>query len=75
MKLSEAKVGKTYIVEKIELSEEKKYRIQDFGITKGTKIEVINLKNNGPMIVGVRDTLLAVGREFSLGIIVQEMGF
>ncbi|MBQ7986730.1 MAG: ferrous iron transport protein A [Clostridia bacterium] len=75
MNLSEAKVGQSYIIEKLELSEDKKRRILDLGFTKGTKLKVINLKNNGPMIICARGTRLAMGREFSLGIMVQESGF
>ncbi len=75
MKLSEAKEGKNYLIEKIELLEDKKSRIMNLGLTKGTKIKVINLKNKGPMIIMARGTRLAVGREISLGIMVQELGF
>lgn len=75
LNLSDAKAGKNYIIEKIELSEDKKRRIMDLGLTKGTKIKVINLKNNGPMIIEARGTRFAMGREFSLGIMVRELGF
>ena len=73
MNLSEAILGKYYKIDKIMLSEEEKRRILDLGLTKGTKIKVINLKKNGPMIILVRGTYLALGRKYALGIMVLEM--
>ena len=73
MNLSGAEIGKTYEIKKIELSEDKKSRLLDLGLTKGTKIEVVNFFKNGPMIVSVRGRRLAMGREYILGIVVLEM--
>ena len=73
MNLSEAELGKNYVVEKITLSEEEMRRILDMGLTKGTKIKIINSKKDGPMIIGLRGTYLAIGRKYALGIIVLEM--
>ncbi|MBR5809281.1 MAG: ferrous iron transport protein A [Clostridia bacterium] len=73
MNLSDAKTGKSYIIEKIEFQEEEKHRILDLGLTKGTKIKVINLKENGPMIILVRGTYLAIGRKYVLGIVCREI--
>lgn len=73
MRLSKAENGKTYWIYGFELSKEKKHRIMDLGLTNHTKITVINQKNNGPMIVSVRGTRLAMGQEILNGIIVEEM--
>ena len=73
MHLSEARLSKTYIVEKITLSGEEKRRILDLGLTNGTKIKIINLKKDGPMIISVRGTYIAIGRKYTLGIMVLEM--
>lgn len=73
MRLSGAETGKCYIVESIQLPEDKKRRILDLGITENAKITVENLKTDGPMIISVRGTRLALGRKFSDGIIVWEM--
>jgi len=71
--LSEAKAGNNYIVTKIDLSEEKKSRIMNLGLLIGTKIKVINQKNNGPMIIHERGTDIAIGREYTSEIFVQEL--
>ena len=75
MRLSGAEIGKHYRVERIELPEDKKRRILDLGLTQNAEITVDSLKNNGPMIISVRGTRLAIGRKLCNGIIVGEMLF
>lgn len=72
MKLSEAKKGSSYIVEKIELDLKVKRRLQMLGMTHGTKIEVLNKKISGPMIINVRGTRFAIGKRFCDGIILED---
>lgn len=70
MRLSKAECGKEYYIRSIELSEQVKHRLEILGMTIGTKAGVLNIKNNGPIIVRVRGTRFAVGRKFADGIIV-----
>ncbi len=68
MKLSEATYGKEYYIRSIELSEQIKHRLEILGMTVGTKAAVLNVKNNGPIIVRVRGSRFAIGRKFAEGI-------
>ena len=70
MKLSEAKSGREYYIKSIDLSEQIKHRLEILGMTIGTKAAVLNVKNNGPIIVRVRGSRFAIGRKFAEGIIV-----
>ncbi len=72
MKLSEASSGKEYYIRSIELDEQITHRLEILGMTVGTKATVLNMKNNGPIIVRVRGTRFAIGRKFALGINIGE---
>ena len=72
MKLSDAKKGSSYTVEKIELDLKIKRRLQMLGMTHGTEIKVLNKKASGPMIINVRGTRFAIGKKFCDGIILED---
>lgn len=72
MILSNAQIGYQYIVEKIELDLKVKRRLQVLGMTHGTKINVLNKKAFGPMIIKVRGTRFAVGKRFCDGIFLED---
>ncbi len=70
--LVNGKVGATYIVENISLRLETNRRLQALGLTKGTKITVLNNKKSGSVIFSVRGSRLAVGKEIATGLEVKE---
>ncbi|HAU88232.1 MAG TPA: ferrous iron transport protein A [Lachnospiraceae bacterium] len=72
MHLVNGKVGATYIVENISLRLETNRRLQALGLTKGTKITVLNNKKSGSVIFSVRGSRLAVGKEIATGLEVKE---
>ena len=72
MILSEAKPGCDYTIEKIELDLKVKRRLQILGMTHGTRISVLNRKTFGPMIIKVRGTRFAIGKNFCDGIFVED---
>lgn len=69
MRLSEAQVGKTFSVEKIELPENAKRRFEILGMTGRASVCVMNRKHGGAMVIKVRGTRFAIGKEFAEGII------
>lgn len=71
MKLSEGIKTNTYIIDHIDLNINVTRRLQMLGMTRGTKVLVLNKKNNGPMIIKVRGTRFALGRGFCDGIFVE----
>lgn len=72
MVLSNATVGSQYTIEKIELNLKIKRRLEVLGMTHGTKINVLNKKALGPMIIKVRGTRFAVGKKFCDGIYLED---
>lgn len=72
MLLVNGKKGYSYYVEHIRLNEDISRRLQALGITKGTKIEVLNCKKSGSIIFSVRGSRLAIGKEIASGLEVKE---
>ncbi len=73
MTLSDAKVGKTYSVQNIDLEIKVKRRLEILGMTGGSFVEVLNSKISGTKIIKVRGTRFAVGKEFAEGIEIKEV--
>lgn len=74
MKLIKAKTGGKYRVNLINLEKELSMRLETLGLTNGTFVEVINKKNYGAMVVKIRGTRFAVGKNIAEGIDVLEDG-
>lgn len=72
MLLVNGKKGSSYYVERINLKEDISRRLQALGVTKGTKIEVLNSKKSGSVIFSVRGSRLAIGKEIASGLEVKE---
>lgn len=72
MTLLETKKSTFYLVQSIRQEEQVLRRLEALGILEGTKIEVLNRKNNGAVIIKVRGTRWALGRDIARGIEVEE---
>lgn len=72
MKLSEGIKGNRYIVKEIQLDVAVVRRLQTLGMTNGASVKVLNLKKYGPMVVNIRGTRFALGRDFCEAIFVEE---
>lgn len=72
MTLREGKIGEVYLVQDICLEDKVRQRLQMLGLTKGTKIGVLNYKRGGSVIMKVRGTRFAVGKRIAEGILVEE---
>ena len=68
MILRDGKPGEGYRVEEICLEEEVKRRLQILGLTRGTRVEILNQKKSGTLIIKVRGTRFAVGRQIAEGV-------
>ncbi len=72
MLLSEAVIGGKYIVEKVDLPFETEHRLEALGMTQGTPVGVLNKKGKGILIVKVRGSRFALGRNITENIGVRE---
>ena len=70
MYLCDGKIGNEYKVEDIELPTNIEKRLEALGMTRGTSVAVLNSKNHGVMIVKVRGTRFALGRNITKNILV-----
>ncbi len=68
MVLYDANPGENVIIREINLQEKTTRRLEMLGMTKGTKVSVLEKKRSGPMIIKVRGTRVALGRSFVRGI-------
>ena len=65
MKLSDTKINHEYIIKEINIDKCTKARLHVLGVLKGTKVRVLNKRNNGAIIVKVRGTRLGIDKEVS----------
>lgn len=72
MLLTNGKIGNTYTVQKLDLDQDTKQRLQALGMTKGTKITILNCKKSGSIIFSVRGSRLAIGKKIAEGVTVEE---
>ena len=70
MYLCDGKIGNEYKVEDIDLPVNIENRLEALGMTRGTSIAVLNSKNRGVLIVKVRGTRFALGRNITKNILV-----
>ena len=70
MTLHDGKVGSTYKVADIELGIDEKRRLEILGLTHNSKVTILGAKKrgSGSMIIRVRGTRFAIGKNFALGI-------
>ena len=68
MYLSDGKKETQYIVKDIGLPTGIEKRLEALGMTRGTSVTVLNSKSKGILIVKVRGTRFAIGKEFAKGI-------
>ena len=73
MTLNLAVIGGIYLIEDMKLPQKTEKRLEALGMTHGTKIQVINTQDRGTMIVKVRGTRFAIGRDISANIDVTEV--
>ena len=70
MYLCDGKIGNEYKVEDIDLPVNIEKRLEALGMTRGTSIAVLNGKSRGVLIVKVRGTRFALGRNITKNILV-----
>lgn len=68
MTILEGTVKHDYIVTDIVINEAIMRRLESLGINSGTKLRMMNQKKNGTVIVKVRGTRWAMGRDIAGGI-------
>ena len=72
MFLKDAQIGKTYVVEEINLPGELERRLEALGMTKGTPVSVLNRKGKGILIIKLRGTRFALGYNITRNIKIRE---
>ncbi len=73
MLLYESEIGKKYTVTKVLTFEAIARRLEALGMNEDTTIVVLARKHGGPMIVKVRGTRLALGKNITTKIQVKEV--
>ncbi len=65
------KSGTKNIVSVINLNNDLERRLETLGLTEGTSFEILNKKRNGAIIIKVRGTRFAIGKDIAKGIRVE----
>ena len=68
MNLLEGENGRTYKIKSINLEHIVKRRLEILGMTENVDVFLLNKKKRGAVIIKVRGTRFAVGKEFAEGI-------
>ena len=66
MNVSQAQKGRTYLVKKVNLEGNIERRLEMLGMTDQVKLMVLNKKNQGAVIIKVRGTRFAIGKEIEM---------
>lgn len=72
MVLQDVQKGKSYLVERLDLPVETLRRLEALGMIPGTKIDVLNTKSHGTIIIKMRQTRFALGKGITTNIQVKE---
>lgn len=72
MTLLEGEISKDYIVAGMQLPDTVMRRLEALGIFEGTRVRILGKKRQGALIIKVRGTRWALGREMAQGIQVEE---
>lgn len=73
MNVSQAQKGKMYIVNKINLKGDIERRLEMLGMTDKVKLTILNKKHRGAVILKIRGTRFAVGKEIADAIEIEEL--
>lgn len=73
MNVSQAQKGRTYLVKKVNLEGNIERRLEMLGMTDQVKLMVLNKKNQGSVIIKVRGTRFAIGKEIADAIEIEEI--
>ncbi|MCX4130709.1 FeoA family protein [Megamonas funiformis] len=73
MNVSQAQKGRTYLVKKVNLEGNIERRLEMLGMTGKVKLMVLNKKNQGAVIIKVRGTRFAIGKEIADAIEIEEI--
>jgi len=65
MTLASARLGGTYIVSDLKLDMVTMRRLESLGLTRGTKIKLLNRNRSGSVIIMVRGSRLALGKNIA----------
>ncbi len=74
MTLLEGTPREQYLVKEINTEEAITRRLEALGINEGTALALMNRKRNGALIIKVRGTRWAIGKEIARGILVEPAG-
>ncbi|MBB5336204.1 FeoA family protein [Pectinatus brassicae] len=73
MILSDGKIAHSYIVQDMYLEEDIERRLEMLGMTTGVMLTILNKKRCGAIILKVRGTRFALGRQIAAGIEIGEI--
>ncbi|MCI8803960.1 MAG: ferrous iron transport protein A [Oscillibacter sp.] len=73
MLLKDMQVGETCVVENISLPFQMERRLQVLGMTRRTKISVVNRKGRGILIIKLRGSRFALGEHITASIAVRKV--
>lgn len=73
MNVSQAQKGRTYLVKKVNLEGNIERRLEMLGMTDQVKLMVLNKKNQSAVIIKVRGTRFAIGKEIADAIEIEEI--
>lgn len=71
MTLNECKKGSSCLIKNIMVEDRIMRRLEALGFINGTKIDLLNKKRYGAVIIKVRGTRMALGRDLASGIEVE----
>jgi len=73
MSLMMAKPGNKVVLKEITWGQKLRKKLQDMGLTPGVRFDIVSATSNGPVIIDIRGTRLALGHGILSKIMVEEI--
>ncbi len=73
MSLMMVRSGKKVVLKEITWGQKLRKKLQDMGLTPGVRFDIVSASSNGPVIIDIRGTRLALGRGILSKILVEEV--
>jgi len=68
-----AKPGNKVVLKEITWGQKLRKKLQDMGLTPGVRFDIVSATSNGPVIIDIRGTRLALGHGILSKIMVEEI--
>lgn len=72
MNLSQGKIGDVFIIQFIDIEQKIKQRLQDMGLTQGSKVKIMSYYASNAFVLNIRGSRVVIGKDIAENILVED---